>query len=376
MSKKGVLILISVMLMSFILLLSGCGNKEVEQNNTQQQIPVEVVRVEKRDIVYSTKISGTVSAEQDVSVTSKIPGKVETIQVDVGARVKKGDVLLQLEQDEISASLKQAQAALAMAKAGESTTQSQFENAKVNYERMQKLYAEGAASKQQLEQAKLQYDTANPQSVAAQVKQAEAALESAKFHLDNTVITSPIAGVVTAINTEIGEMVAQTMPVARLVNMDSVYIEATVTENQVNYLEKGQEVQVIIEAVSADPLTGKITSLSPAADLQTKTYPVEVELENASHIIKPGMFAEVSLPLAEKKEVVAVAMSAIVEREGIKGVFVIEDNKAVFKEIEQGLDDGEYIEVTGIAAGEELVVEGQHALTNNTEVKIAGRGEI
>lgn len=375
MDTKRVITFTLIAILGFTLLLSGCGSQKTQQKAEKQHVPVEVAQVEKRDIVYQTTITGTVSAEQDVNIIPKIPGKVELVKVDVGDRVKKGDVLLQLEQDEIRAQLKQAEAALAMAKAGKSTTQSQFENARVNLERMQKLYSEGAISKQQLEQAKLQLDSANPESVEAQVKQAEAALESARFQLENTVITSPISGIVTAITTEVGEMVSQTMPVARIVNMDLVYIESTVTENQVNYLEPGQEVKVTIEAVSAEPLTGKIVSISPAADLQTKTYPVKIELENGQHFIKPGMFAEVSLPLAEKNGVVAVPMSAIVERMGKTGVFVVEDGKAVFREISKGLDNGEYVEVTGIGEGEKLVVEGQHSLTHNTEVKIAGRGD-
>ncbi|MBZ4687957.1 MAG: efflux transporter periplasmic adaptor subunit [Clostridiales bacterium] len=358
-----------------LILIPGCGKKDPVQSNVEQKISVKVADVGKQNIVYKTKITGNVKAEKDVSIIPKVGGRVEEVNIEVGQRVEKGDTLIVLERDEIAAALKQAEAALASSKALRVQNESTYNNAKIDYERMKKLYSEGAISKQLLDQARLQLDVSNPDSIEAQVKQAEAALEQAKYNLANTIITSPISGIVTSVDLEEGEMASPGIAVARVVNMDKVYIESSVTENQVNHLEVGQKVDVIIGAISTEPLVGTVYSVSPAAD-ESKSYPVKVELENSGYTIKPGMFAEVEIILAEKNNVISVPLGVIVERNGEEGVFVVEGNNAVFKKIVRGLDDGENVEVlSGLKEGEKLVVMGHHSLTNNTPVKVIGRGE-
>ncbi len=375
MLKKCFTICAIITLLSITFFVAGCGKKEVVQNE-EHKMPVETSKVEKRDIIYKTSATGSISAKKDVSVVPKIGGKVEKVYVKVGQKVNKGEKLVKLEQDEINLRIKQAQAGLAAAKAGESLSISQFENAETNLDRIEKLYEEGAVSKQQLDQAKLQYDVSSTESAESQVKNAEAALEMAKYQLENSLIDSPINGIVTSVNIEEGEMASPGMPVVRVVNMDKVYLESAITEDQVNKLKEGQVVKVNIGAVSKDLIEGKITSVSPAADLQTKAYPIKIELNNSDYIIKPGMFAEADLPLEHKKQVVAVPLSSVIERNEKQGVFIVNEGNAVFKEIIKGIDDGIYIEIKkGLTEGDELIVVGHHALTDKTSVKVIERGE-
>ncbi|MGC7879782.1 efflux RND transporter periplasmic adaptor subunit, partial [Desulforudis sp. 1190] len=168
-----------------------------------------------------------------------------------------------------------------------------------------------------------------------------------------------------------GEMAMTGVPVVTIVDLDSVYVECGASEKQINRFKIGQEVMVKIAAVSAEPLRGKITHLSPVADPRTKAYNLKIELKNEKQLIKPGMFAEVDLG-AEADEKVLVPRDAVLSREGKTIVFVVENGKAMMREVRTGASDGRRIAVeSGLNPGDRVIVTGQDILVDGAPVTIA-----
>lgn len=376
MFKSKKIFIVALILISMVA-FTGCGSKNEAQPVEAQEeelipIPVEVVAVTTADISSTDNVNGLLAANVEVNVVPKVPGKVAQILVDMGDRVNKGDVLVRLDDAELQAQLKQAQAGLAMAKTSGSQANVRYQDAKKNLERMQSLFEQGAISEQQLEGAEIQVELADPEVSAAQIKQSEASLQMVQTQLNNTVITAPVGGIISARNVEIGEMAGQT-PVVSIVDIDKVIVEVNVTEGQVNKLAKGQKVDVEVAAVSDKLFAGTILSISPAADAQTRLFQVRIEISNKDHKLKPGMFAQVKLSTEKKFGVVVISKEAIIERDKEKIVFVVQNNVAIQKEVITGISDDNKVEVlSGLSSGEQLVIKGQHKLQNNAPVNVAG----
>jgi len=358
-------------------LLAGCGNKSQTASSAAEAVPVSLAEAKMGRLSRGDILAGKVVAAAEVNLVPKMTGKVAEVPVDVGDRVRAGQVVLRLDAPELEAAVRQAEAALALAESNRRQAQLDYDVAAANYERAKVLLEHQALSEAEF-QAKyeLPYKAAKERVenlAPAQVRQAEAALALARANLANSIVNSPIAGVVTARNVDPGELAAPTMPVLTVADIDRVVVEAGASEQQVNKLKKGQKVRVFISAVRAEPFEGVISSISPAADVRTKMYTVKVEIPNPGHLIKPGMFAEVDLGVAG--EAVLVPRDAVVTRDNTTAVFVVVGNKAVLRKVETGPSDGRNIAVlSGLKPGEKVVVAGQELLEHGTKVTVAGAG--
>ncbi|MEL7564768.1 MAG: efflux RND transporter periplasmic adaptor subunit [Dehalobacterium sp.] len=359
--KKRKFLAVLLLGMSLII-FAGCGSQEEEATTAQpEEEPaalVEVGKVVKGNISSMSQANGKIVADLEVSIIPKMAGKVAEVNFAVGDTVHKGDVIIRLESSELEAQLKQAQAALTMAQAN-------YDNAVANLERTKSLFEQGAASKQQLDAAQTMVATGNPASAAASV-------EYIKAQLANTVVKSPVTGIVSSRSIEVGEIAAQ-MAVMTIVNIDQVKVDTYVLENEVNKLKIGQKVDVVVSALGEEPFAGTIDTISPAADGQSNTFPVTIKIPNAEHKLKPGMFAEINISLETKNGVLLLPKQALMESGNKKSVFAVQDNKAVETEITTGVEDGAQIEVlSGLKEGDQVVLTGQNKLQTNTPVTIAG----
>ncbi len=380
--KRGILIII---LVCFALIVSGCGKKEVQTATEEKKVPVKVSRVIKGDIVEITTLSGEIQPILKVDVFPKISGKVKAVEVEMGDKVRKGQVLARIDDSDFAAQVKQAKAALAMARAGLEQARANYENARENYEKYKKLYEEGAVSKQQFDSIKLQYEIARAQyekaqgevsstmkGAEAQVVQAEAALELAQSQLDATRITSPISGIVFMKNIEPGEMAAPAAPVFTIVDIDKVVAQVDVSERIVNEIEKGQVVKVKVDAVENGVFKGRITHIAPAADPRTKKFPVKIEIDNPEMKLKGGMFVRVELPIRQRDNVLKVPSYAVIDKGDEKVVFIVQGDRAFKRSVKTGIKgiDGFVEVVSGLTQNDKIVVEGQYSLKDRVLVEI------
>jgi RND family efflux transporter MFP subunit len=364
--------LTAVLLVAALVLAAGCGRKDAETEAGQDvaEVPVSVEEVRTGSISSTTTITGKVTPLAEINVVPKTGGKVAQVLVDVGSKVKQGQVLVRLDTAELDAQLKQAMAALELARSSDTQNRYRLQDAQNNLNRMQALYNEGAISRQQYETALLQYNLTKSTDTGAQVKQAQANVELIGTQISNAVITAPQDGEISARLAEPGEMAGPGAPVVILVNTNKVYIEGVVAERDVALVKKGQQVDVQVDAAGG-AFKGVIETVSPAADPRSKGYPLKVALTNPDSKLKPGMFGEVRLVTGRKDNVVVITKEAVVDRGAGKIVYVVKDGKAEERKIAPGMESGDRVEVTdGIKAGEMLVVAGQTSLTDKSPVKV------
>ena len=280
MNKKMVLVTALVL----VVLLAGCGAPE--ESGEPDPIPVRLEAALTGSIQETVNFSGDVTAGSEVQVVPKIAGRIARVAVQMGQEVKKGDLLVELEAQELAVGLRQAEAALAMARANLKSGQSgvtlaqkqqaeaNYNNVKATLERMEALYAQGGISLQQLEGTRMQYQVAESQYtlakqqlelyergegqievMAAQVKQAEAGLEMARLNYNNSRIIAPIDGVVAMVSAEVGNMASPGMAVATLVNVEGVTVVARLTEQTIGLVAPGMAVTV---EVSGERFAGEV----------------------------------------------------------------------------------------------------------------------
>jgi multidrug efflux pump subunit AcrA (membrane-fusion protein) len=354
--------------------------------------------------------TGQIEAGDEVTIVSKISGRVKEVNFEVGDYVKEGEPLVILETDELYVQLSQAEAALASAKANlaanESGTLPQqldqvkaaFEQAETNYlntksdyERIKALYEAGAASKQTLDSmeakykvAKSQYESAkeqlrlteerlpkNIEALRAQVAQAEAQVELIKTNIKNSVIRAPISGMISSKQINPGEMCQAGVTLGSIVNIDKVKVVIDVPEEDINKIREGQEVTVNIDALGdKGKIKGKISIISPAS-ASSRLFKVKIEMENKDYKLKPGMFAKVNIIRDIKENVITIPKDALVIKKHGNVVYVVKEGKAEERLVKIGVTNGDRVEITeGLKEGETVVISGQNMLAEGSAVKI------
>lgn len=255
------------------------------------------------------------------------------------------------------------------------STREKIENAKVNFERIERLYKEGAVSKQQYEQAKLSASNTSIEALEAQVNQAKIVLEQARSELEKTIVKSPINGYAADVNVQENEFASSSQPAMRIVNTDKLKVNVGVSEQIINKIYKGQKVDVKVKVATDQILKGTVKAVSPVPDQRTQIYPVEIEIGNADNLIKPGMFAEILFDIEKRDNVLAIPSGAVQEDNGKKYVYVVENGIVKKRDIEIGLDNGNYVEIkSGLKEKDKVVVKGQNYVEDGEKVKVV-RGD-
>lgn len=383
------------------LLLAGCGKGGAPEAQ-EAKVAVELGRAERGSVVKEAKSTGVIQGAEEINVVSLMSGRISAIRVQVGDRVRQGDIIAELENSDIKARLDQARAGLEQARAVQeqlAAARQQAEaslrqaeanaaNSKANLERIQALFEAGAVSRQQLEQAQTAWEVSQAQVEAAraglkaieaqqagsraQVASAEAAVRQAEVALDNTYIKAPCDGIVATRLLDPGE-IAQG-PIVVLVADEKLEVVFQVTEQDIIYLKQGQEVRVQVAAAGAE-LKGIISTVSPAADQRTRTYTVKASLPAGQAGLKPGMTATVYYPTLKAENAVVVPKNAVVNRGGEEIVFIVENGRAVGRRVSTGLADSQKVEIKeGLSEGAAIVVKGQEFLNEGQAVEVVNGG--
>ncbi len=339
------------MLVVLLLIIQACGGKPKETNSPDKTkyidtISVEAQQVGMKELALSKTFSGTLEGEDQANIIAKIPERITGIKIRVGDYVKAGAVIIELEKAGASSQFYQAQAS--------------FLNAQKNYERMQNLLKVGAISQQAFDGVQTLYEVA------------KANFDAARSTVE---ITSPLSGVVTAINVNIGDLANPQMPMATIANIGRMKAKFNVGESDVPGFYVGQPVQIFSE-INPDVIqAGTIFQLSKSANIQSRTFEIQAMFSNTQdRWFKPGMFCRVNVDMKLNKNTLAIPISAVVSDNNNVGVFLINDNKAYFKNITSGLNDGKYVEVTsGLKAGDKIVTLGMNNLKDGTVVIVSNK---
>ena len=362
------------LLLIIVFVLVGCSaGQEANISEEEAYTPVEVETIKPMELYIENLMTAKVYADKDVFVIPLIAGKVEKINVGVGDRVEKDEVLFTMDKDDIQKQVNQAYAAYEAAKAGFDVNATQIQSAKDNLERIEKLYQEGAVPETQYEQAKLAASDESLEAARMGVEQARVAYSNAASMLENAEVKAPISGVVSSVNIVEGEYVTSSNPPVTIVDSDSVTIEFGIAASFVNKVKAGDAALVEISSAGYKN-EAVINSVSSSADTITNLYTVSIVLENDG-TIKPGMFAKVYLQTDNIDNTFAVRAEAVKERDDKQFVFVAEGEDAALKEVTTGLDTGDYIEIkTGLSEGDKVIVKGQDYISHGSKIKVV-RGE-
>ena len=336
--KKPWLLAGMLVVLATALLCGGCGGDKQTVEQADPGIAVEVVQAELGQIVNSTVVRGNVEATDDVYVAPKAQGVVRSVNVSVGDYISNGQVICQLDTVDL-------QTALALAKSQYDTLNTSYQESVKNRDRYAALYAEGAVSLAQYEQAETAVKTMNLEGARLQVQQLQ-------DQINNCTVRSTISG-----------------QVARVVDIKQVKLVANVTESVLASFSQGMEVPVTISAASAEPYIGRVSSMPVAANA-TMTYPVEIIIDNPNREIMAGMFAEVNVVREQSAAENLIIPKSAVNNDG--QVFVVDaQNVAHLRNVETGLSDDNNVEIlSGLTAGETVVTVGGYLLSDGAEVRV------
>jgi len=394
---------LAFLVLSFVLslLVPGCGKRGPQQTD-EAPVAVELAKAELGSITREASATGTVVSREEVKVAASLPGRLAKVYVQVGDRVRAGDVVAELDNEDIKARLDQARAGLEQARAALEqleASKAQLEanlrqaeakanNDRANWERVKALYEAGAASKQQLEQAQMAMEVSQAQvdaaraslegleaqraSISSQVASAEAGVRQVEVTLSNTYIKAPVDGVVTARFLNPGE-IAQG-PIVQLATDKDIEVNFQVTEQDIRFLKEGVEVRITLPALGRE-FKGKISAFSPAADQRTRSYTVKAKFTSTPEGIHPGMTAIIYYPTERVDNVVVVPKNAVVKRGARDIVFTVEEGRAVGRPVVLGISDSEKVQIKeGLAQGTHIVVKGQDFLSEGQSVEVV-KGE-
>ncbi|MBF0556234.1 MAG: efflux RND transporter periplasmic adaptor subunit [Nitrospirae bacterium] len=328
--------------------------------------------------------SGYVVAERKAAVSSKITGRLVSINVEEGSRIKKGDILARLENDDVIAAKDQAVANLQISKYELDSAEAQFTNAEINYKRYKKLSDANVISRSDYDAALMRYQTAVAQKDAAQskIRASEAALRSAVVNVEYTVIRAPFDAVVLTKNADVGDIITPLgatanvkAAVVSIADLGSLMVEVDVSESNIAKVKAAQPCEITLDAIPDKRLRGNVHIIVPTADRTKGAITVKVNFIEKDPEILPDMSAKVaflSRAIADSEKHPRTVVNSGAISKNRQSVFVITDN-GTLKEtaIKTGGSFGDMTEITeGLKVNDRVVSSGVSNLRDGQKIKI------
>ncbi len=321
--------------------VAGCSKQDDNATTVVEELPIVELGVAKSMPVAQIKsYTATVEADNTNNIAPSQPNRIKTISVEVGDRVRRGQTLVTLDR------------------AGIDQLKLNLDDAQREYDRAAKLLEIGAGTQQQVDQLKTKLDATRSQY---------------ENLLENTVLTSPISGVVTARNYDPGDMTGQ-QPVLTVGQLSPIVkVMINVSENDMRLIGRGMAVDITFDAFPGEEFSGKISRVYPTVDPATRTFPAEIDIANPGERILPGMFARVNLNLGDVENVV-VPDRAVVKQSGSGNKYVYvyhNDGTVTYNKVDLGRRlDSEYELLSGVQSGDSVVIAGQSRLADGVKVEV------
>jgi RND family efflux transporter MFP subunit len=396
--------LVSLLLLT-VLIVSGCSTPPGSAANVSKSDEPNLRRVNtavalEKPMDQLVVVTGTLAAEQEITLGLKVAGRISELSVDLGTTVRKGDVVARLDTTDFTLRVRQSEAALQQARVrlGLSPTGSsedvniettapvraaraQMESARARLERALQLSENGLLAKADLDAvngafkvAEAEYadsldEAKNRQGVLAQRR---SELEIARQQLADAVLYAPITGAVRQRTANSGEYLAAGAPVVTLVQMNPLRLKTEVPERDAVQVRLGMMVRVSVEG-AAGTHEGRVVRLSPTIDEASRTLLVETEVSNANNVLRPGAFARAEILVSSRQRALVVPAASIATFAGIDRVFVVNEGQVSEKRIRTGRRSEAGMEVLeGITPGDVVVIEPGN-LTDGEKVTAAER---
>ena len=345
-------------------------------------------KIENGDIMESITASGTINPLSTVSVGSQASGRIAEIYVDYNSVVKKGQLLALIDQENAKATVQQREAALDIAKAQVAVEENNIKYYKKALNRISKLNASKYSTEKDLEAAERDYDNSVAQLALeqAQVKQAQASLNSAQTELSYTEIKAPVDGIVISKSVEVGQTVAASFETPEIFSvaedLTKMQIEASVVEADIAKVKEGQQVRFTVDSYADDYFYGTVTQVRNEAITTSNvvTYTVVIGIDNTDLKLKPGMTANVEIITAEEKGVMLVPNQALrfyiddsdnAKRYKDRGVWIIKNGRPERVTVKIGVSDDDNTQIleSSLKIGDEVIVSKETSAADAQKMK-------
>jgi len=325
---------------------------------------VTLTRVVRADVTALLSVSGTLAAlpNQDVRVSSLVPGRVARMMVAEGDRIRAGQLLAKIEDRPFLDQIQQADATVAQAKAN-------LENARLNRQRNESLFQRGIAARKDLESARTE-ESVN----AAALRQAEAALALAHLQLARTEVRSPLEGIVVKRLVSVGEQVDGTaaQPIFEVANLSEVELFGNVPALYLDKIRVGQRLRISSDAFPGKEFAARVVAISPAVDPSSNIGLVRIRLSNGAGLLRLGMFLTAQVPLETHPQALVVPPQAVYrDQEGKPQVYRVQGENAEAVSVKLGLENQDRVELlAGVQAGDTLILTGGYGLGARSRIKV------
>lgn len=337
--RKNFVICLS--LISAVILTTGCkGNKkEVKETEETPKVLVKTLTAVYQDIENSVEFTSNIQPYKENNIAPSMSVRIDKIFVDVGANVRKGQLLVKMDPTQYN----QANV--------------QLTNLKADYDRLKAVYDAGGISKQQLDQAETSMNVQ---------------LEQVNNLKENIELLSPIDGVITARNYDPGDMYSTNNPVLQVMQMSTLKVTVAVSEQYFPYVKMGMPADIRVDMYSDRTFPGKVTLIHPAINVATRTFEIEVSIPNPKSELRPGMFSRTKLNFGMTPGLM-VEDIAVQKQIGSndKYLYVANNGEAERRAVITGRQVGSKIEIVdGVREGDEVITAGISRLFNGTEIEV------
>ena len=342
----------------------GCAE---EQETVEELLPsVSVYVLESRTLSEEIKASGDLEAQFHTEIAAEVEGRVTELTVDEGGSVEAGVVVIEIDPARRKLDLSAARARLAQARA-------ELANEQRKTKRIRELRSQSVSSIQQLEEAETMLALARS-AVSAE----EAAVGVAERRVRDSSVAAPFAGLVARRSVELGEFVQPGKSLFELVAMSPLEAIFSLTELDTERVRLGQRVEIRVGAFPGRTFDGRVAFIAPTIDPNTRTLRIKAEIDNIEGLLRPGLFARMSLGVAERPNVLMVPAEALIQRAGGTSVYRVTDAEGDEGRVERisvevGSTEGDFVEVRGtLRPGDKIVRRGHGGLANGMAVVVRG----
>jgi RND family efflux transporter MFP subunit len=389
-------------LISVFLTLAGCSKQTVEVKAAKPAAPlaVRVAAAETRKVEKTISVTGSLQPDETVNVSAEVPGRVAAIRADFGQRVRKGEVLAEIDRQELALQHERSKASLAqaLARAGlrpgeedavpDSTpairqATAQLEDARSKYENASKLVKTGDIAQERFTEIEKAYLARRAAVEAAQdelrvllanIQALRAEARLAEKRLNDAIVRAPFDGAVTARMISPGQYTKENTPILTLVKTHPLRLRVEVPESATSEVRVGTTLSFVTDAAPGVVFHAAVREMNPSLDARSRSLVAEARMVESDARLRPGMFVQVRLVTARDASVVAVPKEALYTVAGLTKVFVVREGKAVELRLTPGQEVGGWVEVSGdlIRAGEPVAISNLPALVNGAPVDRKG----
>jgi RND family efflux transporter MFP subunit len=363
---------------ALLLAVASAACRETEPAAAASTPPVErrpdvaAWTVAATDLESTLQISGTLTPQARVAILSKMPGTLSRVTVDIGDRVRAGQVVAELDAREIEAQVDAAAAAVNVAEAGVAAAEAALANADLEHERARNLFERGALPRQRLDAAETARRSATAQRdlAKATLAQAQASLRRAREVRRDATLTSPVEGVVVERHYDAGSLVSPgDRPVVVVADLRIMTLEAGVSELETGRLRVGMPARIMVQARGGEVFEGRIAAIAPEVDPRNRHFRIEVRTANPGGVLLSGMHATATIPLARAPQALAVPREAVTTRDGRRVALRIEGDTVTDVAVTEGVHDGRLVQIAaGLQPGDVIVADARQDVAPGARV--------